>query len=322
MNPEFLEVIHGRTNPGIDPVVHVWGWEVPVYLFLGGLAAGIMVVLSAIELRSGERPASRGTRWAPLGAIGLVSLGMGALFLDLAYKLHVLRFYTSFEPTSPMSWGAWILVLVYPVLALQGLSNLTADERGWVAGKVGPLAGLVRSVSEWADANRRNVLRVTAATGVGLGVYTGLLLGTLSARFQWSSAVMGPLFLASGVSTGAALLLLLRPNAKEQQTLLRWDTAAIAIELVLLAVMVLGFMSGDSADQVAANQLLGGPYTPYFWGLVVTAGLVVPLVMNVVETRRKLPATALAPLLVLIGGLSLRTILVAAGQVTGYGLLP
>ncbi|MCA9544969.1 MAG: polysulfide reductase NrfD [Myxococcales bacterium] len=322
MKPELIEVVSNRTNPGIDPVVHVWGWEVPVYLFLGGLAAGIMVVLSAMELRSGERPTSRGTRWAPLAAVALVSLGMGALFLDLAHKLHVWRFYTTFQPTSPMSWGAWILMLVYPVLLLQGLSNLNGRERTWLSERLGPLGGLVGRVSAWADEQRRPVLWTTAATGVGLGIYTGLLLGTLSARFQWNSAVMGPLFLASGVSTGAALLLLLRPDAKEHAVLVRWDTAAIAIELVLLAVMILGFLTGDQADLVAANQLLGGAFTPYFWGLVVLTGLAAPLAMNLAEFKRRMPATALGPVLVLIGGFSLRTILVAAGQVTGYGLLP
>ena len=44
--------------------------------------------------------------------------------------------------------------------------------------------------------------------GIGLGAYTGVLLGTLGARPAWSSAVLGPLFLVSGLSTGAALMML------------------------------------------------------------------------------------------------------------------
>ena len=43
---------------------------------------------------------------------------MGGLFLDLEHKLFLFRFYTTFQPASPMSWGAWILLLVYPVLLL------------------------------------------------------------------------------------------------------------------------------------------------------------------------------------------------------------
>ena len=39
----------------------------------------------------------------PVFNIALLSLGMGALFLDLAHKLYVWRVYAAFEPASPMS---------------------------------------------------------------------------------------------------------------------------------------------------------------------------------------------------------------------------
>ena len=35
-------IISGRMNPNIDPVLHIWHWQIPLYLFLGGLAAGIL----------------------------------------------------------------------------------------------------------------------------------------------------------------------------------------------------------------------------------------------------------------------------------------
>ena len=40
----MLEIVTSRANPMIDPTLHVWGWEVPVYLFLGGWVAGSMVL--------------------------------------------------------------------------------------------------------------------------------------------------------------------------------------------------------------------------------------------------------------------------------------
>ena len=33
----MIELTTTRHNPLIDPSLHVWGWEIPVYLFLGGL---------------------------------------------------------------------------------------------------------------------------------------------------------------------------------------------------------------------------------------------------------------------------------------------
>ena len=38
------EIVSTRTNPMIDPAIHIWGWEIPVYLFLGGLVAGMMMI--------------------------------------------------------------------------------------------------------------------------------------------------------------------------------------------------------------------------------------------------------------------------------------
>ena len=126
MNPTLVEVVTHRANAHIDPSLHIWGWEVPVYLFLGGVVAGVMVLTAALALRRGDRPASAALRWMPLVGVVALSLGMGALFLDLEYKRHVYRFYTSFEWTSPMSWGSWILLLVYPALLLFTVGNLTA----------------------------------------------------------------------------------------------------------------------------------------------------------------------------------------------------
>ena len=46
---------------------------------------------------------------------------MGGLFLDLEHKAYFWRLYTTFEVLSPMSWGAWILLLVYPAILLNML---------------------------------------------------------------------------------------------------------------------------------------------------------------------------------------------------------
>ncbi len=39
-------ITSGRMNPGIDPVLHAWGWEIPLYLFLGGISAGLLFFVS------------------------------------------------------------------------------------------------------------------------------------------------------------------------------------------------------------------------------------------------------------------------------------
>jgi formate-dependent nitrite reductase membrane component NrfD len=172
----------------------------------------------------------------------------------------------------------------------------------------------VRAARAYAVPRERALRTWAVATGVGLGVYTGVLLSTLGARALWGSALLGPLFLVSGVSTGAALLMLFRVAPEERHFLARWDLLAIGLEVVLLALVLVGLVSGDAQSRGAAALLLGGRFTAQFWALVVIAGLAVPAALELLETRLHLRATWVAPALVLVGGLSLRWILVAAGQ--------
>ncbi|MBI5490947.1 MAG: polysulfide reductase NrfD [Deltaproteobacteria bacterium] len=316
-----LEVVTTRHNAAIDPVLSAWGWEIPVYLFLGGLVAGLLILGAGYELLHPDRPRSRALRAMPFAALGLLSLGMLALFLDLAHKLHVYRFYLAFRWTSPMSWGSWILLLVYPVAFLHGVGSLTAGQRETLLARRA-LAPLLRPLLRWADRARRAVLKTSVVAGLGLGLYTGLLLGTLAARPQWNTAVLGPLFLASGLSTGAAFLLLFRLDEREHDFVVRWDVGAILVELLLLGAMLLGFAAGDRSAQHALYHLMGGPWTSAFWSLVVFAGLLVPLAMELIGRRRRLPLAALAPALILAGGFALRWVLLVAGQASSFREFP
>jgi protein NrfD len=285
-----------RHNLLVDPALHVWGWEIAVYLFLGGIAAGVMILAGAAMSRQ-----SRATRLLIFAAPAALSLGMLALLLDLEQKLHVFRFYTAFRITSPMSWGAWILLLIYPATILYGLTQLE-----WS----GPFAGIA------AVARRHETLlrRIHVVLGAALGVYTGVLLGTLTARPAWSSLFLAPLFLASGISAGAAMAMLLPVSESERDTFRRWDLFAIGAEVIILAFFFLDLMAaGGARGRAAALLFFGGPYTAVFWSLVVITGLALPLFLEVFEARRRVHVV-LAPVLVLIGGLSLRWILVLAGQ--------
>ena len=270
-------------------VLPVWHWEIPVYLFLGGLTAGLMI-LAALGGR--DERSSRAMRLLPFAAPVLLSLGMLALFLDLGYKLHVFRFYTAFRVTSPMSWGAWILLAIYPAAIALGLARA-----GWRF----PIG--VRRLEQ------ANVI-----LGIALGAYTGVLLSTLGARALWSSSLLAPLFLVSGVSTAAAFAMLLPISREEHAMVRRWDVLAIAIELALLGLFFVSLSASSTRSRAAAELFFGGPYTAAFWSLVVIAGLLVPLSLELIESRTRVRATVAAPLLILAGGLALRWILVAAGQ--------
>ena len=99
-------LITARSNALVDPSLHIWNWQVAVYLFLGGLTAGIMIFAATIALlRKDEDAPFSAAKLAVLAPV-VLSAGMAALFLDLEHKLYTFRFYTTFRVLSPMSWGA------------------------------------------------------------------------------------------------------------------------------------------------------------------------------------------------------------------------
>jgi formate-dependent nitrite reductase membrane component NrfD len=304
----MLELISTRANPMIDPAMHVWGWEIPVYLFLGGWVAGSMV-LSGYLMRRDRKPGeSCVCDVLPWISLVLISLGMGALFLDLEHKLYVWRMYLTIQPASPMSWGGWILILVYPVLALAALLSVPADMLGRWPG----IAGLAQRLR--TPAARKALGMASILLGVGLGIYTGILLSSLGARPLWASAALGPLFLVSGLSTGAAFAHMIARNAGEQSLLLRADNVFLAVELALIALFLIGLSTSTEVHAQAAGLLLGGPYTAPFWVLVVGMGIVLPLTIQLLMSSHRIGHTIVAPLLVMAGGLALRFVIVSAGQ--------
>jgi formate-dependent nitrite reductase membrane component NrfD len=126
------------------------------------------------------------------------------------------------------------------------------------------------------------------------------------------------LFLVSGLSTGAAFMLLYRLTDQERITLGRADMGLISVELALLALWMIGLASGGASAQGALDAILGGPYTAAFWTLVVALGLVAPLVGEWLEHRHGAVPGKGTAVLVLVGGFALRWILVFAGQETGW----
>jgi formate-dependent nitrite reductase membrane component NrfD len=311
------ETTNTRHNHLIDPTMHVWGWEIPLYLFLGGIVAGIMILTGVWLLRRKEGEASTALSLLPWAAPIAISVGMFFLWLDLEHPFNAWRFYLTFKLTSPMSWGAWILMGVYPVSIL--LAWLTTPEEMKAPWR-NRFEGLrpLWAVERWAGDNKVLLARLNILMGASLGIYTGVLLGTMASRPLWNSALLGPLFLVSGLSTGAAFMLLFRLNDGERKTLGQADMALIAIELVLLGLWMMGLATGGSSSQGALAVIFGGPYTAAFWTLVVALGLLAPLVGEWLEYKHGVVPGKGTAILVLMGGFALRWILVFAGQATGW----
>lgn len=315
------EILSTARGPLVDPHVAVWGWEIPVYLFLGGWTAGILI-LGGHALYRGRRntrpEATFSLASSKLFALGLavISLGMLSLFLDLTHKAYTWRLYVTMKPLSPMSWGAWILLLVYPVLAL----GVLLDPPRLLRERLPALMPLARRLGQ-SEGARRVIGAAAMVGGVSLGIYTGVLLSGLGARPLWSSSILAPLFLVSGLSTGAAFAHMASPEREERASLARLDNLLLVVELALLALFLIGLAGAGEASARAAALLLGGPYTAVFWVGVVGLGIVVPLVIQTLSVTGRVRHNHVAPVMVLCGGLALRFVIVYAGQLSHWPVL-
>ena len=338
----MLEITTTRHNPFVDPQLAVWGWEIPVYLFFGGMIAGMMILAGAAMLRiaRGEDPESFFSVQTPLLGFVLMNVGMGALFLDLAHKLYVWAVYLTFEPLSPMSWGSWVLLAVYGVLMLSALLRIE-DSWPWLARTFPGVLRLSESLAS-SPGKLRALAWSNIVLGVALGIYTGILLSSMVARPLWNSAILGPLFLVSGLSAAAAMVHIAvrvlpgrpapqglvggafaalwqplgarppRPGAAD--ALVKADLGFLFAELVLLGLLLIGLLTAGASQQAAATLITTGPYALAFWGAIVGAGILVPIVLQVAELGHRIPHTVVPALLVLAGGFALRWVLVNAGQ--------
>jgi formate-dependent nitrite reductase membrane component NrfD len=231
---------------------------------------------------------------------------MFALFLDLEKKLHVWRFYTTFQLKSPMSWGSWILLLVFPAAALFAWAAWHEFRPGHEQGEF---------------FGRRAIARLNIVLGAALGVYTGILLGALGARPLWNTPLLGPLFLVSGMSSAAALLMLLEKSGEGRASLAKLDAKLLGVEALIFALIFLALATGGEAQRAAARLFFGGPYTAVFWVGVVFLGMIAPLLLERLAHSGRAQATAWPQVFVLLGGITLRAVIVLAGQASRWEVL-
>ena len=306
-------IVSGRMNPMIDPQLHIWEWHIPAYLFLGGLAAGIMFFAGYFTIKGKEEHYPTATKLAPIFVPVLLVLGLLFLFLDLKHKLYFWRLYTAIKLESPMSWGAWTLMLVTPLSMVWAALNIKALFPKWdwkfkVIDDALEVIKTYKTPMAWG----------MVILAVILGIYTGILLSAFNARPLWNTSILGPLFLTSGLSTGAAAIIVLSKSKEERHVFAKIDLLLIAIELFLIVHMFMGFRASTQVQIDAANMFLGGQFTAPFWVLVVGFGLMIPATLEILELRNKKIPYMVAPVLVLVGGFAFRFIIAYAGQMSRW----
>ena len=192
--PEFASY-YGR--PVVKPAP--WGYDVAIYLFLGGVAAG-SALLGLGGLLTG-RPTLR--RNARLGALTAVSAGAVALVKDLGRPERFLHMLRTFKVTSPMSVGSWILSAFSAGTGVAAVAEI--DRMSGSRLPLGPLRKVLQAVEGPAG--------VEAALFAGpLAAYTAVLLGD-TATPTWNAAheELPFVFVSSACLASAGLAMVTTP---------------------------------------------------------------------------------------------------------------
>ena len=231
------------------------------------------------------------------------------IFLDLHHKLYFWRLYTTIRLESPMSWGAWVLMLVTPLSIIWSAIHIKEIFPRW-----NWRFKILFILEEFFTKYKLAIAWTMAIASIILGVYTGILFSAFNARPLWNTSILGPLFLASGLSAGAATIMLFSKNHKERNMFAKIDIGIIAVELFLIVHMFMGFLASTQVQINAAQLFLGGPYTASFWIFVVILGMIIPVILEVLEMKKFNIPVLIPASLVLFGSLMLRFLISFAGQ--------
>jgi formate-dependent nitrite reductase membrane component NrfD len=187
--------------------------------------------------------------------------------------------------------------------------------------------------------SRKNLNRLRGLIGMAgivvallVGVYTGILLGVVSARPFWNNPVLPILFLVSALKTGTSSICLIgyffkgfgEKNLEQIEANKRVvhsiDFVLMVLSIIAILLFVFGLYASPRSSVEAVGLIMGGHFTFLFWGLVVVVGTLLPFSLEVYEIVRTSAVkhnpwiSGVVTVAVLTGGFILRYVVVYAGQ--------
>jgi formate-dependent nitrite reductase membrane component NrfD len=253
-------------------------------------------------------------------------LGTFLIIFELGRPFRALNLFKLIN-LSPMNIGSWLLGLFIIISVLYALLFLPWPPIIW----------------DRLQPYRKALAWVCVPLGIGVAIYTGVMLGAMPARPFWNSPILALLFMISALSTGVAtitfaqaLLYKLPPDNPAAKKLFHQsgyllaasDVMLIGFELVAIFLFIMfAYLTVGNVKYAAAVILPGGELAVAFWLWVVLIGLVIPALIELVYVVPKLlyhrdyaaprVVELAVPAAVLAGGFMLRYVVVVAGQITG-----
>ena len=266
----------------VGPRPPPWGWPIALDFSLSAASAGTFAMAAVARLFGG-----RAFEWtvdaAAMLALPLVTCSLALLVYDLGRPARFFRMLLAFNPTSPMSWGSWLLTIYAGLCAaLLGATVL----RPWPDARVALLAaglpfalavlaykGILLHATEVA-VWRRGVLFAPALLCGGLALGVALLIVVAAAAGRSAPALTTPL-LALALGQAAAVALQARRLGRDGFTLLLARAAAVywicgaalAIALAMLGAALPAALATIAGGVALRRALVDAPRARERWSV-------------------------------------------------------
>ena len=283
------QLINGLGVTGMNNAVS-WGLYITMFMFFVGLSAGGLIVSSSATVFN--IPAFKVVA-KPATILSTCCIIVAGIFImvDIGSPFRVLNLILHSQFKSPLMWDV-IVITLYLCINIIYLYLMTRTNQNKKILKIMssialPVAILVHSVTAW-------------------------IFGLQIAREGWHSALMAPLFVASALDSGLALLiivlvLLIKFNVFTVEKKLITSLAGLLVTCVavdayfVFSEILTMFYPQDEAVMLVLNEMLKGSMAPFFWGEVVL-GFVIPLaILLFKKNREKTNLVIFSSVLIVIG---------------------
>ena len=259
-----IQLINGLGVTGMNNSTS-WGLYLTTFMFFVGLSAGGLIVASSASIFHIEKFKAVALPAVICSLVCICCAGICVL-VDLGGVQRIWRMLVGMNFTSPLAWDMIVITLyiVLNILYLVFMCGKKAD-----ANKVAvvsrfalPCAILVHSVTAW-------------------------IFGLEIAKEAWNTALLAPIFVASAMDSGLALLMLVLFGLKAKGLFetskelfsslagLLCTCTAVDFYFIFCEVLTTAY-NGTAAGNAVIDTLLFGGTAPFFWFEII-CGLVVPV---------------------------------------------
>ncbi|WP_299808624.1 NrfD/PsrC family molybdoenzyme membrane anchor subunit [uncultured Shewanella sp.] len=295
-----------------------WPWPIAVYLFFAGISGGALATALFLRFYKQQTTNTPFYKAAALISFVTISLGMLCLVLDLTNPLFFWRILVYYNLNSVMSIGVIALSVYIPLVALICLFAFEEEIREIPALKV------LVPVVEKLQGIRRPCEVTVLVLALAVCAYTGFLISALIRFPIINTSVLPALFIASGISAGAAAAKMLAVSmfkedlhSQDMKVLHGAEWPIMIAEMLFIFMIVTSLMTGNAGAQSAFAAFHTGEWAAVFWFGVVGLGFGGPLLLNFATGKsfsHSAKAFYLSGVCAVTGMMCLRMFILYAGQ--------